>query len=79
MPTATSPRNSWSPAPTPGDITTIHLKDPVYALRVDLKYKTYPDVDMIEAWTEVSHQEKGVVTLTTFASACCPSVAATCG
>lgn len=57
---------------TQGDITTIHLKDPVYALRVDLKYKTYPDVDMIEAWTEVSHQEKGVVTLTTFASAMLP-------
>ena len=53
-------------------ITTIHLKDPVYNLKVDLKYRAYNDVDMIEAWTEIQNGEKGTVTLTTFASAMLP-------
>ncbi len=53
-------------------ITTIHLKDPVYNLKVDLKYRAYNDVDMIEAWTEIQNDEKGTVTLTTFASAMLP-------
>ena len=53
-------------------VTTIHLKDPVYHLKVDLKYRTYSDVDMIEAWTEIQNGEKGTVTLTTFASAMLP-------
>ena len=55
-----------------GNITTIHLKDPVYNLFVDLKYRTYNDVDMIEAWTEVTNKEKSTVTLTSFASAMLP-------
>ena len=50
-------------------VTTVHLKDPVYNIRVDLKYRAYNDVDMIEAWTEILNGEKGTVTLTTFASA----------
>ncbi len=53
-------------------VTTIHLKDPVYHIKVDLKYRTYSDVDMIEAWTEIQNGEKGTVTLTTFASAMLP-------
>ncbi len=53
-------------------VTTIHLKDPVYNIKVDLKYRAYKDVDMIEAWTEIANGEKGTVTLTTFASALLP-------
>ena len=53
-------------------VTTIHLKDPVYNIKVDLKYRAYNDVDMIEAWTEIKNGEKGTVTLTTFASAMLP-------
>ena len=53
-------------------VTTIHLKDPVYNIKVDLKYRAYNDVDMIEAWTEILNGEKGTVTLTTFASAMLP-------
>ena len=41
-----------------GNVTTIHLKDPVYNLFVDLKYRTYSDVDMIEAWTEITNKER---------------------
>ena len=44
-------------------VTTIHLKDPIYNLKVDLKYRSYNDVDMIEAWTEIANGEKGTVTL----------------
>jgi len=56
----------------PATITTIHLKDIVYPVTVDLKYRAYNDVDMIEAWTEITNKEKGTVTLTTFASAMLP-------
>ncbi len=52
--------------------TTIHLKDPVYQLTVDLKFKAYNNVDVIEAWTEITNREKGSVTLTRFASANLP-------
>ncbi len=55
-----------------GDVTIIRLKDPVYPLTVNLKYKVYRDVDMIEAWSEVTNGEKQTVTLTTFASAMLP-------
>jgi alpha-galactosidase len=53
-------------------VTTIHLKDAVYNVKVDLKYRAYKDVDLIEAWTEIENGEKGTVTLTTFASAMLP-------
>lgn len=53
-------------------LTTIHLKDAVYNIKVDLKYRAYNDVDMIEAWTEILNGEKGTVTLTSFASAMLP-------
>ncbi len=53
-------------------VTTIHLKDPAYNIQVDLKYRAYKDVDMIEAWTEIKNGEKGTVTLTSFASAMLP-------
>lgn len=53
-------------------VTTVHLKDPIYNIKVDLEYRAYNDVDMIEAWTEILNGEKGTVTLTTFASAMLP-------
>ena len=53
-------------------LTVIHLKDKVYPITVDLKYKAYSDADIIEAWTEVTNNEKQPVTLTTFASAMLP-------
>ena len=53
-------------------VTTISMKDPAYALTVTLNYRAYDDVDMIETWTEVTNNEKGAVTLTTFASGMLP-------
>jgi len=53
-------------------VTTVHLKDPAYNIAVDLNYKAYNDVDMIEAWTSITNGEKGTVTLTAFASAMLP-------
>lgn len=52
--------------------TTIHLKDKVYPFYVDVHYKAYQDVDMIETWTEISHTEKKPVYLSRFSSACLP-------
>jgi alpha-galactosidase len=53
-------------------VTTIHLKDPVYNIKVNLYYRAYNDVDMIEAWTDVKNDERGTVTLTEFESAMLP-------
>ncbi len=53
-------------------VTTISMKDPVYPIMVDLNYRAYHDVDMIETWTTVTSQEKSTVTLTTFASGMLP-------
>ena len=53
-------------------ITIIHMKDVVYPVTVDLKYKEYKDVDMIEVWTEITNNEKNTITLTQFASGCLP-------
>ena len=53
-------------------LTTVHLKDKVYPFYVDVHYKAYQDVDMIETWTEVSHTEKKPVYLSQFSSAYLP-------
>ncbi len=53
-------------------VTCITLKDPVYPITVQLNYKAYVKEDMIEAWTEITNNEKGTVNLTTFASAVLP-------
>ena len=55
-----------------GTITTIHLKDPQYSLSVDLHYRAYTDVDMIETWTDIVNNERGTVTLTDFYSGTLP-------
>ena len=51
-----------------GDLTKIEQKDPEYPLFVDLFFKAYPNVDVIETWTEVHHGEIGSVTLEQFSS-----------
>ena len=50
-------------------LTTIELKDPVYPFSVKLYYKVYAKEDIVEQWSLISHEEKGDVTLTKFASA----------
>lgn len=45
------------------NLTVISLKDKVYPFYVKLCYKAYQDVDVIEAWTEISHKEKKNVKL----------------
>ena len=54
------------------DLTTIHMKDPKYALTVDMFYRTRTGSDIIECWTEIHNQERGTVTLTQYASAVLP-------
>ena len=54
------------------DITTIRLKDKVYPFYMNLCYRTYPDADIIETWTEITHEEKKAITLNRFASAYLP-------
>ncbi len=52
------------------EITTVKLRDSHYPFTVSVNYRTYPAEDVIETWTEISHQEKGIVTLDRFASGC---------
>jgi alpha-galactosidase len=54
------------------EVTSITLKDPQYPVTVVMNYKAYADVDMIEAWTEITNGEKQTVTLRQFASAMLP-------
>ena len=53
-------------------VTTIYMKDKYYPFNVNLNYRTYPNEDIIETWTEISHGEKGKVTLTQFSSGYMP-------
>ncbi len=48
------------------------LKDKVYPFTVNVCYKAYKDVDIIETWTEISHAEKKEVVLRRFDSAYLP-------
>ena len=57
---------------TNGTLTTITMADPAYPIEVKLHYRAYNDVDMIETWTDITNNEKGTVTLTTFASGMLP-------
>ncbi len=52
--------------------TTIVLKDKVYPFFVNVNYKAYQTVDIIEVWTEIRHTEKKSVVLNQFASAYLP-------
>ena len=53
-------------------ITTITLKDTYYPFTVDVNYRTWPDSEVIETWTEISHDEPSEVTLSQFASGYLP-------
>ncbi len=53
---------------TEGGTTRIVLKDPAYSFQVDLLIRAVPALDVVEAWTEVRHEEQGAVTLEGFAS-----------
>ncbi len=55
-----------------GETTTITITDKVYPFSIDLNYRTFPGLDVIETWTEASHQEKGNVKLTRFMSGYLP-------
>jgi alpha-galactosidase len=50
-------------------LLTVVLKDPVYAIEVDLFYKSYRNEDVIEQWSTIKNNEKGNVVLKKFASA----------
>ena len=50
-------------------VTSILLRDPVYALDVTLFYKVYAQEDVIEQWSVIKNNEKGNVTLHKYASA----------
>ncbi|QGY42453.1 alpha-galactosidase [Maribellus comscasis] len=49
-------------------VTQITLKDDVYPVEVKLFFKAFKNEDVIEAWTEIQHNEKKPVMLTHFAS-----------
>ncbi len=48
--------------------TVIRLKDSLYPVSVTLHYAAYPEEDIIKQWSEISHQEKGAVTISRYAS-----------
>ncbi len=50
-------------------LTTVKLADPVYKLTVTLFYKTWPKLNVVEQWSEISNAEKGPVVLQKYASA----------
>lgn len=50
-------------------LTIITLKDPKYNFEVALHYLTYFEEDVVEQWAEISHHERGNITLNKYASA----------
>ncbi|MCF2518754.1 alpha-galactosidase [Dyadobacter sp. CY351] len=50
-------------------LTSIVLKDPVYAVEVTLFYKTYFQENVVEQWSVIKSEEKKPVTLQKYASA----------
>jgi len=50
------------------ELTCIHLHDSAYPFEVTLCFRAHHDEDVIEQWTEIRHQESGVVTLKHMAS-----------
>lgn len=57
---------------TNATVTVITMKDYVYPFTVKLCYRAYTDVDIIEAWTEITNGEKKTVTMSRFDSAVLP-------
>src|SRR4051812_9358426 len=50
-------------------VTSIRLKDPVYALEVTLFFKTFYNQDVVEQWSVISNKEKGTINMQKYASA----------
>ena len=50
------------------ELTRIQLRDPAYPFQVSLCFRTHYNEDVVEEWTEIRHQEAGVVTLQRMAS-----------
>ena len=55
-----------------GDVTVFKMKDKVQPFYVNVCYRTRPESEVIETWTEISHQEKKPVRLTRFDSGSLP-------
>lgn len=51
-----------------GTETIIQLRDDQYPVDVTLHYVAYPAEDVIKTWSEIKHQEKRPITLSTYAS-----------
>ena len=51
-----------------GTQTTINLRDDKYPVDVTLHYVAYPKENVIKTWSEVKHQEKKPIILSTYAS-----------
>ncbi|MCW3118160.1 MAG: glycoside hydrolase clan [Chitinophagaceae bacterium] len=49
-------------------VTTVLLKDPVYAVEVTLNYKVYAAENVMEQWTVIVNKEKKPITLNKYAS-----------
>ena len=60
---------SSSPSPVEGGTqTTINLRDDKYPVDVTLHYVAYPKENVIKTWSEIKHQEKKPIILSTYAS-----------
>ena len=60
---------SSSTSPVEGGIqTTINLRDDKYPVDVTLHYVAYPKENVIKTWSEIKHQEKKPIILSTYAS-----------
>lgn len=53
-------------------VHTITMTDRKYPFEIDLNYRSWPDEDVIETWTEARNGEKGTVRLTRFMSGYLP-------
>ena len=53
-------------------VTIVRMQDKVYPVVVNICYRAYSDVDIIETWTEIENYEKRPITLNRFASAMLP-------
>jgi alpha-galactosidase len=55
-----------------GDTTRIELKDPQYPFFLTLCFRAIPELDVIESWTIVRHEESSAVSLQAYASSSLP-------
>lgn len=53
-------------------VTKVCMQDKVYPVTVNICYRAYTDVDVIETWTEIQNNEKRPVTLNRYANAMLP-------